>query len=223
MMGNLGPAQLDDDGDSTRRLVAAARGDRAAWSAVLAQHRERLRRMVALRLDRRLQGRVDPSDVIQDAYLEAARRLPEYIREPAPMPLFLWLRYLTAQALHTLHRRHLGAQARDAGREISIRGGRIAPATSAALAAQLLGHDTKASEAAIRAERKLRLEAALNSMDPIDREVLALRHFEQLSNAECARLLELSESAATKRYIRSLRRLKEILTGVPGGASEYWR
>jgi RNA polymerase sigma-70 factor, ECF subfamily len=91
-MGNLGPAQLDDDGDSIWRLEAAARGDRAAWSAVLTQHRERLRRMVALRLDRRLQGRVDPSDVIQDAYLEAARRLPEYVREPAPMPQFLWLR-----------------------------------------------------------------------------------------------------------------------------------
>ena len=179
--------------------------------------------MVALRLDRRLQGRIDPSDVIQEAYLDAARRLPEYLGEPAPMPLFLWLRYLTAQALQTLHRRHLGAQARDAGREISIDGGRVPQATSAALAAQLLGHDTRASEAAIRAERKLRLEQALNSMDPIDREVLALRHFEQLSNAECARLLTLSESAATKRYIRALRRLKEILTGLPGGESESWK
>ena len=222
-MGNLGPAQIDDDGDSTRRLEAACARRSRGVGRSLAHHRERLRRMVALRMDRRLQGRVDPSDVIQDAYLEAARRLPEYIREPAPMPLFLWLRYLTAQALQTLHRRHLGAQARDAGREISIDGGRIPQATSAALAAQLLGHDTHASEAAIRAERKLRLEAALNSMDPIDREVLALRHFEQLSNAECARVLELSESAATKRYIRALRRLKEILTGLPGGTSESWR
>ncbi len=222
-MGTIEPAQLDDDGEGTLRLEAAARGDRAAWGAVLAQQRERLRRMVALRMDRRLQGRVDPSDVIQDAYLEAARRLPEYVRESAPMPLFLWLRYLTAQALQTLHRRHLGAQGRDAGRDISIDGGRIPQATSAALAAQLLGHDTRASEAAIRAERKLRLEEALNSMDLIDREVLALRHFEQLSNAECARVLKLSESAATKRYIRALRRLKETLTGLPGGAAESWR
>ena len=110
-MGTTDPPRLDGDGESAQRLEAAARGDRAAWGAVLAQHRERLRRMVALRMDRRLQGRVDPSDVIQDAYLEAARRLPEYIRESAPMPVFLWLRYLTAQALQTLHRRHLGAQA----------------------------------------------------------------------------------------------------------------
>src|ERR1700688_875415 len=107
-MGTSESARLDDDGESIGRLEAAARRDGAAWSAVLAQHRERLRRMVALRMDRRLQGRVDPSDVIQDAYLEAARRLPEYVREPAPMPLFLWLRYLTGQALQTLHRRHLG-------------------------------------------------------------------------------------------------------------------
>jgi DNA-directed RNA polymerase specialized sigma24 family protein len=160
-MGTSERAELDDERESTQRLQHAARGDRAAWSAVLAQHRDRLRRMVALRLDRRLHGRVDPSDVIKDAYLEAARRLPEYLREPAPMPPFLWLRYITSQALQTAHRRHLGAQARDAGREISIDGGRYPQATSAALAAQLLGHDTRASEAAIRAERRLRLERCI--------------------------------------------------------------
>jgi len=215
-------AQSNDDADSGRRTNKAPSGDRAAWGAMLAPHHDRLRRMVALRLDRRLQGRIDPSDVIQEAYVEAVRRLPEYVREQSPMPLFLWLRFLTAQTLQAMHRRHLGAQARDAGREISISGGRLPPATSAALAAQLLGRDTRASEAAIRAERKLRLESALNSMDQIDREVLALRHFEQLSNAECARLLGLSESAATKRYIRALRRLKEILTSLPGGAVESW-
>jgi RNA polymerase sigma-70 factor (ECF subfamily) len=221
-MGTIDVARSDDEEEISRRLEKAARGDRAAWGAVLTGHRDRLRRMVVLRLDRRLQGRIDPSDVIQDAYLEAARRLPEYLREKAPMPLFLWLRFLTGQALQALHRRHLGAQARDAGREISIVGGRIPQASSAALAAQLLGHDTRASEAAIRAERKLRLEEALNSIDPVDREVLALRHFEQLSNAECARVLELSESAATKRYIRALKRLKGILTALPGGAKESW-
>ena len=215
-MGTIDGARPDDQVESARWLEAAARGDRAAWGAVLAGHRDRLRRMVALRLDRRLQGRIDPSDVIQDAYLEAARRLPEYLREAAPMPLFLWLRFLTAQALQALHRRHLGAQARDAGREISIGGGRIPQATSAALAAQLLGHNTRASEAAIRAERKLRLEEALNSMDPIDREVLALRHFEHLSNDETAQVLGLSKSAASNRYIRALRRLKEILSSIPG-------
>ena len=159
--------------------------------------------MVALRLDRRLQGRVDPSDVIQEAYLQAARRLPEYLRELKPMPVFLWLRFLAAQSLQSVHRKHLGVMARDAGREISIHAGRMPQATSAALAAQLLGHDTRASEAAIRAERKLRLEQALNHMDPLDREVLALRHFEQLSNSECARVLGLKDTTATKRYVRA--------------------
>jgi RNA polymerase sigma-70 factor, ECF subfamily len=193
------------------------------WGDELARHRGRLRRMIELRLDRRLRGRVDASDVIQEAYLEAARRRDEYLAQPSPMPFFLWLRFLTAQTLQALHRRHLGVQARDVGREVSIAAGRVPEATSAAIAARLLGRDTGASNAAIRAERKLRLERALNAMDPLDREVLALRHFEQLSNSECARVLELNESAATKRYVRALKRLKEILTALPDSDSEAWR
>jgi RNA polymerase sigma-70 factor (ECF subfamily) len=202
--------------------AAAAPVTPKALEAALAEHRVRLRRMVALRLDRRLKGRVDPSDVIQEAYLEAARRLPEYTRDTRQMPLFLWLRFLAAQALQVLHRKHLGAEARDPDREISIHGGRMPQATSAALAAQLLGHDTRASEAAIRAERTLRLEQALNQMDSLDREVLALRHFEQLSNSECARVLGLKETTATKRYLRALKKLREILTSLPGSHSEAW-
>ena len=137
------------------------------------------------------------------------------------MPAFLWLRFLRPAASDRAPK-HLGVRARDAGREISIHGGRSPPATSAALAAQLLGRDTRASEAAIRAERKLRLEQALNQMDPLDREVLVLRHFEQLSNGECARVLGLNETAATKRYIRALKQLKDILTALPGGQNEAW-
>ena len=160
--------------------------------------------------------------MIQDAYLEAARRLPEYVREPGPMPLFLWLRYLTAQALQTLHRRHLGAQGRDAGREISIDGGRIPQATSAALAAQRLGHDTRASEAAVRpTEAPPRRGPQQHGLDrPRSAGAAALR-----ATVQCRvrPLLKLSESAATKRYIRALRRLKETLTGLPGGAAESWR
>src|SRR5207244_11242581 len=100
------------------------------------------------------------------------------------MPFFLWLRFLTAQRLLILHRRHLCTQARDAGREVSLYRGALPEASSAALAAQLVGHRTTPSEAAIRAEMQLRLQEALNSLDPVDREVLALRHFEQLTNAE---------------------------------------
>jgi RNA polymerase sigma-70 factor (ECF subfamily) len=179
--------------------------------------------MVALRLDERLRGRIDPSDVIQEAFLEATERRADYARETGPMSPFLWLRFLTLQQLQILHRRHLGTRSRDAGREISIDGKASPAASSAAIAAQLLGRETRASEVAIRAERKLRLQEALNAMDVIDREVLVLRHFEQLSNGECARVLGLSETAATKRYIRALKRLKDILSALPGAGTGFWR
>jgi RNA polymerase sigma-70 factor (ECF subfamily) len=191
-------------------------GPAVDWGRFLSSHRDRLRRMVALRLDHRLRGRIDPSDVIQEAFLEATGRRAEYERQSDPMPPFLWLRFLALQQLQLVHRRQLGTRARDAGREVSIHAGAYPAATSAALAAQLLGRDTRASEAAIRAERKRRLQEVLDGMDPIDREVLVLRHFEQLSNGECARVLGLGESAATKRYLRALRRLKDILSAWPG-------
>jgi RNA polymerase sigma-70 factor (ECF subfamily) len=172
--------------------------------------------MVALRIDRRLQGRVDPSDVIQEAYLEAANRLAEYLRNPT-MPFFLWLRFLVGQKLVTLHRYHLGVQMRDPGQQVALYHGSLPEASSAVLAAQLLGHDLRPSEAAIRAEMKVRVQEALDSMDPLDREVLALRHFEQLKRAEIAQVLGVSESAAGKRYIRALERLKQILGRSAGG------
>jgi RNA polymerase sigma-70 factor (ECF subfamily) len=175
--------------------------------------------MVALRLDPHLQGRIDASDVIQDAFLEVSVRFDEYLRQPT-MPFFLWLRFLTGQKLLALRRRHLGAQLRDAGREISLFRGSLPAASSAALAAQLVGCGTEPSEAAIRAERKIRLQEALNNMDPLDREVLALRHFEQLNNTEVAQVLGLQESAASKRYVRALKKLKEILVGLTGTHGE---
>jgi RNA polymerase sigma-70 factor, ECF subfamily len=197
-------------------LRRAAQGDQAAWGALLVRSRDRLRRMVALRLDRRLQGRVDPSDIIQEACIDASARLAEYARQP-DMPFFLWLRFLTGQRLLRVHRQHLGAEMRDVAREVSLYRGALPAATSAALAAQLLGRDTRPSEAAVRAERSIRLQEALNSMDPLDREVLALRHFEQLSNGEAARVLGLQEPAAAKRYVRALKRLRLILDARPGG------
>ena len=172
--------------------------------------RAKLRRMVEFRLDRRLQGRIDASDVLQDAFLEASQRFEEYRRQP-PMPVFLWLRFLVAQRLTTLHRRHLGVQARDASLEVSLSSGPLPAACSAALAAQLLGSFTSPSAAAVRAERAARLQEALNAMDPIDREVLSLRHFEQLSRAETAQVLAITESAAGKRYLRAVQRLKKLL------------
>lgn len=202
-----------------RLVIQASDGDDRAWDRLMSAHRSKLRRMVALRMDRRLQGRVDPSDVIQEAYIDAARRLNEYARAPA-MPFFLWLRYLTQQRLVEQHRRHLGAKGRDAGREISLYRGALPETTTADLAAHLLGRLSSPSHAAIRAEQKIKLQEALNSLDPIDREILALRHFEQLSNGETAEVLGLDKSTASKRYTRALVRLKDVLLATPGGFQE---
>jgi RNA polymerase sigma-70 factor (ECF subfamily) len=204
-----------DPDDSEELLRRAAAGDEAALATLWECHRARLRQMVRLRLDRRLQGRVDPSDVLQDAYLDLAARLPDYARE-RPMPTYLWLRLVTGQRLAQVHRQHLGAAIRDAGREVSLYRGALPQASSASLAAQLLGRFTTASQAAIRAERQLRLQEVLNGLDEMDREVLALRHFEQLSNGEAAQVLGLSKTAANNRYIRALGRLRDLLGRVPG-------
>jgi RNA polymerase sigma-70 factor (ECF subfamily) len=203
-------------GESVELLERARGGDAQALNEVFARHRDRLRRMVDLRLDRRLQARIDASDVIQDAYLEVAQRLDEYLKNPT-LPFFLWLRLVVGERLTTLHRHHLGTQMRDAGREVSLYRGALPTASSAALAAQLLGKLTSPTQAAVRAERMLRLQEALNSLDPLDREVLSLRHFEQLSRGETAQVLAIEESAAAKRYIRALKRLKDVLADMPGG------
>jgi RNA polymerase sigma-70 factor (ECF subfamily) len=196
-------------------LRLASKGDPESWEALVGRSRARLRRMVAFRLDQRLQGRVDPSDVLQDAYLEAWKDLVAYLREP-PMPFFLWLRSVAGSKLRELHRHHLGTQMRDPRREVPIRGGAMPETTTTAMAAELLGDLTRASEAAVRGEIKARLQDALGTMDPLDREVLALRHFEQLSPAETARVLGIKEKAAGMRYVRALRRLKAILTDLGG-------
>jgi RNA polymerase sigma-70 factor (ECF subfamily) len=204
-----------DSTDTDDLLRRAAAGDQTALAALWLRHRARLRQMVRLRLDRRLQGRVDPSDVLQEAYLDLADRLPDYARD-RPMPTFLWLRLVTGQRLAQVHRQHLGAAMRDAGREVSLYRGALPQASSASLAAQLLGRLTTASQAAVRAERQVQLQAVLNGMDPLDREILALRHFEGLSNGESAAVLGLSKTAANNRYVRALGRLRELLEHVPG-------
>jgi RNA polymerase sigma-70 factor, ECF subfamily len=208
------------DSAAERDLLRLLRGgDQNALADFFAANRERLRRIVQLRLDRRLQGRVDPSDVIQDAYIDAARRLPEYASS-ATMAPFLWLPFLTAQRLTTLHRSHLGVKARDVGRDVSLHNGPLPAADSRSLAAQLLGRLTSPSRAAIRAEIQIKIQEALNAMDPIDREVLALRHFEELDNTETAAVLGLHKAAASNRYVRALRRLKDILAPTLGLADK---
>ncbi len=201
-----------DDDDLILRLEG---GDQRALTELFTRKRERLRRMIRLRLDRRLQGRVDSSDILQDTYLEFARRAPEYLARP-PMPPFLWLRFLTGQTLQALHRHHLHAYVRDAAQEVSLRHRATPEADSASLAEMLLGRLTSPTRAARRAEMQVRLQEMINGMEPLDREVLALRHFEELSNGEVAQVLGLSKGAASNRYIRALERLKEMLKGMPG-------
>jgi RNA polymerase sigma-70 factor, ECF subfamily len=212
-MGRLMTTNPSDVDDLLRQAHA---GDPQALAALFTGCRERLRQMVRLRLDRRLQGRLDPDDVLQEAYLDFARRLPEYIANPA-LPFYLWLRALTGQRLIDVHRQHLGARMRDAAQEVSLYRGALPQASSASLAAQLLGRLTSASQAAIRAETQIRVQEALNAMDPVDREVLTLRHFEMLSNDETAHVLGLRKSAASHRYVRALKRLKDVLAGAFGG------
>ena len=204
-----------DPGSTDDLLRRAGAGDPHALAELFARYRGRLRRMVKLRLDRRLQGRVDPSDVLQEAQLEITRRAAEYAADPR-VPPFLWLRLITGQRLTALHRRHLGAQMRNAGQEIALHRGPIPQATSLSLAEMLLGRLTSPTQAARRAEVRLLLQEALNGMDPLDREVLTLRHFEELSIAEVAQVLGLSKTAASNRYIRALERLREALAGIPG-------
>ena len=153
-------ADSSRENDKTDELVRrAAQGDDVAWDRLISEHRTRLRRMVSLRMDRRLQGRIDPSDVIQESLIDAARRLPDYAEKP-DMPFFLWLRFLTAQRLMEQHRRHLGAKARDAGREISLYRGAFPETTTADLAAHFLGKFSSPSHVAIRIEQKMRLQEA---------------------------------------------------------------
>jgi RNA polymerase sigma-70 factor (ECF subfamily) len=205
--------------DLGQLLKRAAAADPAAMGKLFDLHRDRLRRMIQIRLDHRLQGRLDPSDVLQEAYLEFAEALPAYVSHP-DVPFYLWLRSITGHKLHTLHRRHLGTRMRDARREISLYRGPLPEASSASLAAQLLGKLTTPSQACLRAELRIRIQEALNQMEALDSEVLALRSFEQLSNKETAEILGITEAAASIRFIRAVRRLKDLVQRTDGPAIE---
>jgi RNA polymerase sigma-70 factor (ECF subfamily) len=205
----------DDSNEVEVLLQQAANGDEQAFRDLFSRYRDRLKRMVRLRLSRRLQGRVDDSDVLQEAYLDVSQRLKEYVQAPG-LPFYLWLRHMTGLKLTEVHRRHLGTQLRDADREVSLHRGGLPEADSVSLAAQLLGKLTTPSQASIKAETRIYVQEALNSMDPIDREVLALKHFEQLSTSEIAAELGLSKAGAGSRYLRAIKRLREILSRIPG-------
>jgi RNA polymerase sigma-70 factor (ECF subfamily) len=190
-------------------------GDEKALAVLFERHRERLWRIVNFRLDHRLQGRVDPDDVLQESFLAAAQRIGHFKSFESRSP-FLWLRLIVNQTLIEAHRQHLGARMRDAGREIAIEGYAYPQATSVSLAIHLIGSMTSPSRVAMRGELLERVEKAIDAMETIDQEVLALRHFEELTNSEVAEVLKIQPKAASIRYIRAVQRLKTILSSVPG-------
>ncbi len=201
---------MDTDSAETHELLQQARQGRpAALAELFARQRDRLRQGIALRLDRRLAARVDVSDVLQETFLEAARRLPDYLARPA-LPFALWLRWLAREKVLAFHRQHLLAGKRALDREL-----RPLPADSSAqLVRGFLGPGPSPSQAAAAAELAERLRLALQQLDEDERDLILGRHFEQLTNREIAGLLGISEAAANKRYIRALERLRGLLRGL---------
>jgi RNA polymerase sigma-70 factor, ECF subfamily len=197
--------------EQTQELLDAARqGDREAVNRLMERHRDALRRLVQMRLDPKIQRRVDVSDVVQDALLDANRRLDDYLQNPA-MPFHLWLRSIARDRIIDSHRRHRVSGKRSVDREQRLAIPHGDDRSTMDLAAQILDRErTPAAEATMR-ELARRFEAALEELEDNDREVVIMRHFEQLSNQEVAHALGLSQPAASMRYLRALRRLRELL------------
>jgi len=195
-----------DTGELIRR---AASGDREAVDGLLARHRDRLRRMVAVRMDKRLAARVDPSDIVQEALTEASQKLPDYLKQKR-LPFYPWLRQLAWERLIGEHRRHVGAQARSVTREEHDE--MVLPDHSAVqLAARLLASGTSPSVRMIRKELRAKVQQMLSQMSPTDREVLVLRYLEQLSTAETAAVLGLTVDGVKSRQRRALERFSNLL------------
>ena len=201
---------------STSVLIRGLQGGQPqAMADVMARYRQRLARMVRLRLDRRLQGRVSASAILDQAEAEIRKQFSTYLAQPA-MPLYLWLRSVTGQCLERVHQETLGTFQGDAGQEVSLYRGALPEANSVSLAAQLLGRIVPACPEADHAEKQVRVQEALNSMDSLDREILALRNFEELNNDEAAAVLGIAPAQASTRFIRALKRLKDQLSRIPG-------
>jgi RNA polymerase sigma-70 factor (ECF subfamily) len=196
-------------------LTRLRAGDPAALADLFNHHRPQLRRMVELRLSPALAGRVNASDVLQEAYIDAQQRYPHFFDKP-DHSFYVWLRLVVNQSLVAVHRRHLGAKMRAAHAEISIDRQPLSGAMSVSLARELIAQIQSPSQVARHAEVLAQVEQAIESLDPIDREILTLRHFEELTNDEVAELLSLSKAAASNRYVRALGRLRDVLAKLPG-------
>ncbi|MCA9062722.1 MAG: sigma-70 family RNA polymerase sigma factor [Planctomycetaceae bacterium] len=206
---------MSNSDHETELINRVIEGDEDALAELFSQHHDRLWRMISFRMDPRLHGRVDADDVLQEAWLAIVQRINHFLQD-ASRSIFVWFRLIACQTLVDIHRRHLNTQKRSAASEFSIDRGWNSSSTSFSLSFHLLGHLTSPSQAALREELSNKLREALETMKEIDREVLALRHFEQLTNRETAQILGISEQASSDRYIRALARLKSVLTVVGG-------
>ncbi len=203
---------MSEPSDIDELIERACNGDEHALASVFDLYRPRLRRMVLLRMDARVQTRFDASDVIQDAFLELSRRLPDYARD-GKIPFFLWLRMMTGERLLQLHRTHLGTAKRNATKEIGLQLNPVPECSTLFIAAHLAGNFTSVDRNLVRDEVRTKLLEALNRMEEADREVLGLRHFEEMPTDEMAIVLGLTRSGVLKRYSRALRRLRSSVDG----------
>jgi RNA polymerase sigma-70 factor, ECF subfamily len=194
-----------DSGETLRLLEEAGKGDREAFDQLFARHRPFLQQMIRVCLDPRLRARVDPSDVVQDAQLEAVRRLPDYLKS-RPMPFRLWLRQIAHDRLLKIRRHHLHTGRRAMGREVAL-----PDQSSDLLAQQLLASGSTPSQNLDRRELARLLRVALARLPDPDREILLLRNFEELSYSEIGYILAVEPAAARKRHGRALVRLHKIL------------
>ena len=188
-------------------------GDTDALAELFSHYHDRLWRTVQFRMDSRLRGRVDPDDILQEAWMDCTKRVNSFLKD-ASRSIFVWFRLVVSQTLVDVHRRHISAQNRSAANEFSIERGWTAASTSMSLSFHLLGHLTSPSQAMVRKELSQQLEQALAGMNEVDREVLALRHFEELTNRETAQIIGISEQAASVRYMKALKRLKHVMEAV---------
>jgi len=192
-------------------LLKAKNGEPAAVDQLLARHREPVRRMIDMRLDRAIARRVDASDIAQEVLLEVSRRLRDYLDKP-DLPFHLWLRHIARDHIIDAHRRHRKAQRRSVDREQAMQAG-PADQSSVELIAQLIDRELTPATAALRKELQSRFQTVLATLDDDNREIILMRHFEQLSNQEVAAALGLTEPAASMRHLRALRKLLEFLEG----------
>jgi RNA polymerase sigma-70 factor, ECF subfamily len=191
-------------------LVAAKQGDGKAVNRLLEKHRGPVKRLVQLRLDRKVQKRVDVSDVVQDVMVEASGRLQKYLDDPV-MAFHLWLRQIAWDHIIDTYRRHRVSAKRNMDREqpMSVPGGN--DQSTIELAAQLCDPAMTPAAAAAQKEISKRVEAAIEQLNEQDREVIMMRHYEHLSNLEIAEVMKLNPPAASMRYLRAIRRLRQLL------------